>query len=66
MECRVEIYRQLSEYQQQMVDAEYLLVWCAIDADQESLFESTDLTKVIAFSNRDKRVTHISKYVDYE
>lgn len=66
MDCRVEIYRNLSEYQQQMVDAEFPLVWTAIDADQESLFESTDLTKVIAFANSNKDVTHISKYVDYE
>lgn len=63
MGCRVEIYRNLSEYQTQLVDAEYPLIWIAVDGDQESLFESQDLTKVIAYANHNKNVEYISKYV---
>lgn len=64
MECRVVISRQLSEYMQQMVDAEYPLIWIALDADQEIVFEHHDLTKVIAYANAHKNVDYISKYVD--
>lgn len=62
---RVKIYNQLSEYQQQQVDAEVPLVWEAIDENYNSLFESLDLHKVIEFSNKNQKVSHITKHTDY-
>lgn len=64
MKCRVEIYRQLSEYQQKMVDyAGYVIYWTAVDKDERDLFANPDISKVINFANKNKEVTRISKYV---
>jgi predicted glycosyltransferase len=62
-ECRVDIYRELSEYQKQLVDAEYPIVWVAVNKNQDDIFQSYDLNKVIDFSNKNLQVDYITKYV---
>lgn len=64
MKTRVMIYGDLSSYEHEMINKGFDLVWEAIDSEDETLFSSKNLKDVIEFSNKNKEVSHIDKYVE--
>lgn len=61
--CRVKIYPDLNAYQIELIDKGHNVLWIAVNADQENLFESTDIKDVVAYANKHPEVEYISKYV---
>lgn len=63
MGCRVKIYKTMNEYQKELFDAGFNLIWQAMDQDCEPVYESKDLQSVIAHANQNDNVTYITKYI---
>jgi hypothetical protein len=61
--CRVKIFPELSEYQAEQVLNGVSLIWEAVDENHDTLFESTDINKVIDYANENNlKVSHITKH----
>lgn len=63
MKCRVKIYPDLNQFQQELVNKGHNVMWIAVDADQEAVFESTKQDEVIQYANEHKNVEYVANYV---